>query len=37
MMPLGMVWDEYLARQNLDDNYLEVIRKYEEEVLLKRN
>ena len=37
MMPLGIVWDEYLARQNLDDNYLEVIRNYENEVLLKRN
>ena len=34
--PLGDVWNEYLERENITKNYLEEVRKYEEEVLVKR-
>ena len=36
-MPWGAIWEEYLSRQGLDENWLEEIQKYEREVLLKRN
>ncbi|MBQ7408581.1 MAG: L-rhamnose isomerase [Clostridia bacterium] len=36
-MPWGAIWEEYLARQGLDENWLEEVQKYEREVLLKRN
>ena len=35
-LPFGAVWEEYLERQNLKDDYLADIRKYEKEVLSKR-
>ncbi|MBO5909167.1 MAG: L-rhamnose isomerase, partial [Clostridia bacterium] len=34
--PLGDVWNEYLERENVTKNYLEEVKKYEEEVLVKR-
>ncbi len=36
-MPWGAIWEEYLSRQGLDENWLEEVQKYEREVLLKRN
>ena len=36
VMPFGDVWQEYLRRQGIDNCYLEAIRKYENEVLIKR-
>ena len=36
-MPWGSIWEEYLSRQGLDENWLEEVQKYEREVLLKRN
>lgn len=35
-MPFGDVWKEFLSRENIAENYLEEIRKYESEVLAKR-
>ena len=35
-LPFGAVWEEYLERQNLKEDYLTDIRKYEKEVLSKR-
>lgn len=35
-MPLGDVWEEFLAREGVMQNYLAEIREYEREVLLKR-
>lgn len=35
-MPFGDVWKEFLARENVADNYLAEIKEYEKEVLLKR-
>ena len=35
-MPFGEVWAEFLLRQGVVANYLEEIKKYEREVLLKR-
>ena len=35
-MPFGAVWKEFLKRENVLDNYLEEVKKYESEVLLKR-
>ena len=35
-MPFSLVWEEYLRRQNLCDDYYEQIKKYEEEVLVNR-
>lgn len=35
-MPLGDVWNEFLAREGVAQNYLAEVRKYESEVLLKR-
>lgn len=34
--PFGDVWREYLRRQNLDDNWFDEIKKYEQGVLLSR-
>ena len=36
MMPLGDVWNEFLAREGVVQNYLSEVRKYESEVLSKR-
>ena len=35
-LPFGAIWEEYLERQNLKEDYLADIRKYEKEVLSKR-
>lgn len=35
-MPLGDVWEEFLDREGVMQNYLAEIREYEREVLLKR-
>ena len=35
-MPFGEVWTEFLARENVAENYFEEIMKYESEVLSKR-
>lgn len=35
-LPLGAVWSEYLKRENLSEDYLTEIKKYEKEVLSKR-
>ncbi len=34
--PLGDVWAEYLKRENVENNYYEIIKEYEEKVLVKR-
>ena len=34
--PFGDVWNEYLTRENVPTDYLAEIKKYEEEVLVKR-
>ena len=36
MMPIGDVWNEFLAREGIKENYLEEIKNYESEVLAKR-
>lgn len=36
MLPFGDVWNEYLARQNMNDDYYDDVTKYEKEVLTKR-
>lgn len=36
-LPFGAVWKEYLRRENLSEDYLTEIRKYEKEVLKERN
>ena len=35
-LPLGDVWNEYLERQNVESNYLNIIKEYEEKVLVNR-
>lgn len=35
-LPFGAVWKEYLKRENLTEDYLTEIRKYEKEVLSRR-
>ena len=35
-LPFGAVWQEYLARQGLTNNYITVIKKYESKVLKER-
>lgn len=35
-LPFGAVWQEYLKRENLSEDYLTEIKKYEKEVLSKR-
>ncbi len=34
--PLGDVWNEYLERENVPADYLREVKKYEQEVLVKR-
>ena len=34
--PFGDIWNEFLRRENICANYLEDIKKYEQEVLVKR-
>ena len=36
MMPIGEVWEEFLERSGVEANYLAEVKKYENEVLLKR-
>lgn len=36
MLPFSAVWEEYLRRQGLDENYYEEAMKYEKDVLSKR-
>lgn len=35
-LPFGAVWQEYLKRENISEDYLTEIKKYEKEVLSKR-
>ena len=35
-MPLGDIWTEFLARQNVENCYLSSIKEYEEKVLVNR-
>ena len=35
-LPFGAIWEEYLERENLKEDYLSEIRKYEKEVLANR-
>ena len=35
-MPFGDGWNEFLARNGLENEYLEEIKKYEREVLINR-
>lgn len=35
-MPFGDIWAEYLKRQNVENDYYEVIKEYEEKVLVNR-
>lgn len=35
--PFGDIWDEFLAREGVEKNYFEEIKKYESEVLSLRN
>lgn len=35
-MPFGAVWEEYLRRENVPRNYLEIVKKYEQDELLRR-
>ncbi|MBQ7036059.1 MAG: L-rhamnose isomerase [Clostridia bacterium] len=34
--PFGDVWAEYLRRENVENDYIKVIKEYEEKVLVKR-
>ena len=36
MMPVGDVWDEYLSRQGLSDDWFDEVEKFEKEVIAKR-
>jgi L-rhamnose isomerase len=36
-MPMGAVWEEYLKREGVVSDYYAVIKKYEDEVLSKRD
>ena len=36
LAPFGDVWNEYLEREGVFADYLTEIKKYEEEVLVKR-
>ncbi len=35
-MPIGDVWEEYLSRQGLSDDWFEVVEKFESEVIANR-
>ena len=34
--PIGDVWDEFLRRENVENNYIAEVKKYESEVLVNR-
>ena len=34
--PLGDIWDEFLSRENIEKDYITVIKQYEKDVLSKR-
>jgi len=36
LAPLGDVWEEYLRRENTAGSYMDIVKEYEEAVLLKR-
>lgn len=36
MLPFGAIWEEYLSREGLDDDYYDEVMEYEKEVLAKR-
>ena len=36
-MPMGDVWEEYLERQGLSDDWFEEIEAFERDVIAKRN
>ena len=36
LAPLGDIWNEFLARENIVNNYYNVVREYEEKELVKR-
>ena len=36
MLPIGDIWDEFLAREGVEKDYLAVIKQYEKDVLSKR-
>ena len=36
MMPVGDVWDEYLSRQGLSDDWFDAVESFEKEVIAKR-
>ena len=35
-LPFGDVWDEFLNQEGLDNNWLEKVKEYEKDILLKR-
>ena len=35
-MPIGDIWEEYLRRQNLSDDWFDAVEKFESEVIAKR-
>ena len=35
-MPVGDIWEEYLRRQNLSDDWFDAVEKFESEVIAKR-
>ena len=36
LMPVGDVWEEYLAREKTDEGYYDVVKKYEAKILKER-
>jgi len=36
MLPIGDIWNEFLRRENVKEDYLSEVKRYEKEVLLKR-
>ena len=36
VMPFGDVWQEYLSRENVKNDYISEVKKYEKEVLEER-
>ena len=35
-LPLGDIWNEYLARQGMNNDWYAEVEKYERDVLIKR-
>ena len=35
-MPIGDVWEEYLSRQGLSDDWFDEVEKFENEVIVNR-